>query len=67
MTTLQVVAIAVGGVWAAFFFAIAIILCLAAKQSSARADAMEAAARQGELDQSKEGDHAPRTSSRYGA
>ena len=67
MTTLQVAAIVLGGVWAAIFVVIAIILCLAGRQSSARADTMEAAARQDELNQSKEEHHAPRKDSRSGA
>ena len=67
MTTLQVAAIVLGSFWAAFFVVIAIILCLAGKQSGARADAMEAAARQDELNQSKEEHHAPRKDSRSGA
>ena len=67
MTMLQVAAIVLGGVWVTIFIAIAIILCLAGKQSGARADAMEAAARQDELNQSKEEHHAPRKDSRSGA
>ena len=67
MTTLQVAAIVLGGVWVTLSIGAAIILCLAAKQANAKADAMEAAARQDEMNQSEEETHAPRKDSRSGA